>query len=160
MIDRVLIVGGGQAALSSASKLRTLGFDGRITMLCDEPDPPYQRPPLSKKYLTGQMARDRLYLRPRGCGSRREGRQRPFRLVLSAGKALRRRCHEQPAKLPPWQTHDRSRDFTSRGKRCRRLNGSEGAGTHPREPELKHLAAGLFFARDFVPDQTPAAPRP
>ncbi|MFO1123025.1 MAG: FAD/NAD(P)-binding oxidoreductase [Hyphomicrobiales bacterium] len=67
MTDRTLsivCVGAGQAALSCAAKLRALGHAGAITLVGDEPHLPYQRPPLSKKYLTGEMPLDRLLLRP------------------------------------------------------------------------------------------------
>lgn len=45
-------------------KLRNLGFDGQVTLIGEETAPPYQRPPLSKKYLLGEMELERLYLRP------------------------------------------------------------------------------------------------
>ncbi|MGR3494142.1 NAD(P)/FAD-dependent oxidoreductase [Citreimonas sp.] len=60
----VVIVGGGQAAATAVARLRAKGFDGSITLIGDEPVPPYQRPPLSKAYLLGDMALDRLFLRP------------------------------------------------------------------------------------------------
>lgn len=60
----VVVVGAGQAGFSFVSKLRNLGFDGLITLVGGEPFPPYQRPPLSKKYLLGEMSLERLYLRP------------------------------------------------------------------------------------------------
>ncbi|WP_333816891.1 FAD-dependent oxidoreductase, partial [Tabrizicola sp.] len=60
---RVVIVGAGQAGAALAAKLRTLGHQGEIVMLGDEPAPPYQRPPLSKAYLLGEMEEDRLWLR-------------------------------------------------------------------------------------------------
>ena len=60
---RVVIVGAGQAGAALAAKLRTLGHAGEIVMLGDEPAPPYQRPPLSKAYLLGEMEEDRLWLR-------------------------------------------------------------------------------------------------
>lgn len=63
-MEKVIIVGGGQAAASLAHKMRSLGFNGALTMMCEEKTPPYQRPPLSKKYLLGEMALERLYLRP------------------------------------------------------------------------------------------------
>ncbi|MEY4357372.1 MAG: hypothetical protein RL469_698, partial [Pseudomonadota bacterium] len=65
MVDHVLIVGAGQAATHAAETLRRKGHTGRITLLGDEPDLPYQRPPLSKKYLAGDLERDRLLLRHR-----------------------------------------------------------------------------------------------
>jgi 3-phenylpropionate/trans-cinnamate dioxygenase ferredoxin reductase subunit len=63
-MPHIAIVGAGQAAASLAAKLRTLGYEGEITIFGDEPVPPYQRPPLSKKYLLGELDEDRLYLRP------------------------------------------------------------------------------------------------
>ncbi|MES2335306.1 MAG: FAD-dependent oxidoreductase [Pseudomonadota bacterium] len=60
---RVVIVGAGQAGAALAAKLRALGHAGEIVMLGDEPAPPYQRPPLSKGYLLGEMGEDRLWLR-------------------------------------------------------------------------------------------------
>lgn len=60
----LVIVGGGQAAFSLASKLRSLGDDRSITILTAEDVSPYQRPPLSKKYLLGEMEFERLQLRP------------------------------------------------------------------------------------------------
>jgi len=60
---RVVIVGAGQAGAALAAKLRTLGHAGDIVILGDEPAPPYQRPPLSKAYLLGDMEEDRLWLR-------------------------------------------------------------------------------------------------
>ena len=59
----VVIVGAGQAGAAAAAKLRALGFDGDITMIGAETAPPYQRPPLSKAYLLGEMEEERLWLR-------------------------------------------------------------------------------------------------
>ena len=61
----IVIIGAGQAGASLAIKLRALGYKGDVTLVGEEKFPPYQRPPLSKKYLLGDMAWDRLYLRPR-----------------------------------------------------------------------------------------------
>ncbi len=63
-MTHVVVVGGGQAAASLVARLRGKGFDGAVTLIGDEPVPPYQRPPLSKAYLMGDMALERLYLRP------------------------------------------------------------------------------------------------
>ncbi len=60
----IVVIGAGQAGASLSAKLRNLGFDGQITLIGSEPSPPYQRPPLSKAYLLGDMALERLYLRP------------------------------------------------------------------------------------------------
>ncbi|MEP2530218.1 FAD-dependent oxidoreductase [Shimia sp.] len=61
---QVIVIGAGQAGSSCVTKLRNLGFEGDITLIGEEPAPPYQRPPLSKKYLLGEMDVERLYLRP------------------------------------------------------------------------------------------------
>ena len=62
--QHIVMVGGGQAAAQAILTLRQKKFDGRITLVGEEDLPPYQRPPLSKKYLAGELARERLFLRP------------------------------------------------------------------------------------------------
>jgi 3-phenylpropionate/trans-cinnamate dioxygenase ferredoxin reductase subunit len=63
-MERIVVVGAGQAGASCVAKLRAEGFAGAITLIGEEHAPPYQRPPLSKAYLLGDMALERLYLRP------------------------------------------------------------------------------------------------
>jgi len=65
MISTILIIGGGQAGAQAIDTLRREGFGGRLVLIGDEPELPYQRPPLSKKYLSGEMAADRLVFRHR-----------------------------------------------------------------------------------------------
>ncbi len=60
----IVVIGAGQAGLSLCTTLRAEGFGGPLTLIGAEPYPPYQRPPLSKGYLLGEMARERLFLRP------------------------------------------------------------------------------------------------
>lgn len=60
----IVVIGAGQAGFSLTSKLRALGFDGNLTLIGEESAPPYQRPPLSKAYLKGDMALSRLFFRP------------------------------------------------------------------------------------------------
>lgn len=64
MTDSIVIIGGGQAAASCAAKLRAAGHAGPVTIIAAEISPPYQRPPLSKKYVAGELAVDRLLIRP------------------------------------------------------------------------------------------------
>ena len=59
----IVIVGAGQAGASMAARLRSLGYDGALTLIGAEAAPPYQRPPLSKGYLLGETSLERLYLR-------------------------------------------------------------------------------------------------
>jgi 3-phenylpropionate/trans-cinnamate dioxygenase ferredoxin reductase subunit len=65
MLSTIVIIGGGQAGAQAIDTLRREGFGGRLVLVGDEPELPYQRPPLSKKYLSGEMAADRLLFRHR-----------------------------------------------------------------------------------------------
>ena len=62
--QRIVIIGAGQAGGQAAYSLRLGGFAGEITLVGDEPAPPYQRPPLSKAYLKGELEAERLFLKP------------------------------------------------------------------------------------------------
>ena len=64
MAEHLVVVGGGQAAAQAVQTLRQHNYAGAITLIADEPHAPYQRPPLSKKYLAGELPRERLALRP------------------------------------------------------------------------------------------------
>lgn len=64
-LERVVIAGAGQAGFQAALSLRDEGFKGRIDLIGDEPGLPYQRPPLSKAYLTGKIGHASLDLRPK-----------------------------------------------------------------------------------------------
>ena len=63
-MERIVVIGAGQAGAQAVASLRAEGFAGTITMVGDEPFAPYQRPPLSKAYLSGAMERERLFLKP------------------------------------------------------------------------------------------------
>jgi 3-phenylpropionate/trans-cinnamate dioxygenase ferredoxin reductase subunit len=60
----LVIVGANLTGGAAASTLREEGFDGRVVLIGDEPDPPYERPPLSKDYLRGEKEFEATYLRP------------------------------------------------------------------------------------------------
>ncbi len=62
--DTIVIVGAGQAGEQVAQSLRLNGHEGPIKIIGNEPYIPYQRPPLSKKFLAGDMPRDSLWLKP------------------------------------------------------------------------------------------------
>jgi 3-phenylpropionate/trans-cinnamate dioxygenase ferredoxin reductase subunit len=66
MYEQIVIVGAGQAAVQAVDTLRRRGFAGKLTLIGAEPMPPYQRPPLSKKYLAGALEPERLLIRPAG----------------------------------------------------------------------------------------------
>ncbi len=60
----IVIVGGGLAAQRCAETLRRRGYEGPVQMVCAEPEPPYDRPPLSKEMLAGETAAEELAYRP------------------------------------------------------------------------------------------------
>jgi 3-phenylpropionate/trans-cinnamate dioxygenase ferredoxin reductase component len=60
----IVIVGAGQAAASFISRYQALGGSQPLLLIGEESHPPYQRPPLSKKYLLGELERERLFIRP------------------------------------------------------------------------------------------------
>ena len=64
-MDHIAIIGAGQAGATLVETLRKRGHDGRLTLWGAEDAVPYQRPPLSKAYLLGELERERLHLRPR-----------------------------------------------------------------------------------------------
>jgi 3-phenylpropionate/trans-cinnamate dioxygenase ferredoxin reductase subunit len=66
MPSSFVIIGAGQAGIKAAETLRTKGFDGSVTLIGAEPWHPYQRPPLSKAYLKGELSEDRLLLKAPG----------------------------------------------------------------------------------------------
>jgi 3-phenylpropionate/trans-cinnamate dioxygenase ferredoxin reductase component len=68
MADRevdFLLVGGGFASAHCASELRKRGADGSVLLVGREPEPPYERPPLSKEYMRGEAQREDAYVHPR-----------------------------------------------------------------------------------------------
>lgn len=65
MTARIVIVGGGQAGAQAVDTLRKEGFAGQLVLVGDEPQLPYQRPPLSKKFLSAEFDADRLPFRQR-----------------------------------------------------------------------------------------------
>lgn len=91
----VVIIGAGHAGGSAAGLLRQYGHKGTITLIGDEPSPPYQRPPLSKAYLKGECGAESLSLKPHAfyakqdidlrAGTRAAGIDRQARRVLLQG---------------------------------------------------------------------------
>jgi 3-phenylpropionate/trans-cinnamate dioxygenase ferredoxin reductase component len=64
MSSKVVIAGAGQAAGQVVASLRQKKYGGKIVLLGDEKHYPYQRPPLSKKFLAGKIPAERLYVKP------------------------------------------------------------------------------------------------
>ena len=144
----VVIVGASHAAVQAVDTLRREGHTGRIVLVGDEPYLPYNRPPLSKKYLAGEMDRERLLLRSSQFyelghvevqARPARHRHRPRRPAAAAQR--RRRTALRPADPVPRQPQPPARSPGLRPPRhplpahhCRRRR-------HPRRPR-RGAAAG------------------
>ncbi|AWK73905.1 pyridine nucleotide-disulfide oxidoreductase [Rhodococcus oxybenzonivorans] len=84
-----LIVGAGHAGAHTALALRQNGFGGSVALLGDEPEPPYERPPLSKEFLNGDKQFDRLLIRPVPFWAERAVQMLPGRRVVAVDPVAR-----------------------------------------------------------------------
>jgi 3-phenylpropionate/trans-cinnamate dioxygenase ferredoxin reductase component len=85
-----VIIGAGLAGAKTAEALRDQGFDGRIVVLGDEPHRPYERPPLSKDYLTGASEREQVFVHPAGWYADHDVDLRTGEAVTAIDRAARR----------------------------------------------------------------------
>ena len=65
MTSTILVIGAGQSGSQAVDTLRREGYNGRLVLVGEESELPYQRPPLSKKFLSGELEKERLYFRLR-----------------------------------------------------------------------------------------------
>jgi 3-phenylpropionate/trans-cinnamate dioxygenase ferredoxin reductase subunit len=93
-----VIVGAGLAGAKAAETLRAEGFDGRLLLVGEEAERPYERPPLSKAYLRGEADRDSLYVHPEEFYAANDIELRPstpVRSIHPAGRQLQLASGEQ-----------------------------------------------------------------
>ncbi|HEU4616999.1 MAG TPA: FAD-dependent oxidoreductase [Gammaproteobacteria bacterium] len=141
--QHLIIVGAGQAAAQAVQTARQGGFDGSITLIGRERYPPYQRPPLSKKYLAGELARERLWLRP-------ESFYRDKDVRLELGVAVERVDRDRArVHLSDGRALDYGYLLLATGSRPRRLEvpGAELRGIH----YLRAIDDVDGIAADFAP---------
>ncbi len=126
MYEQIVIVGAGQAAVQTVDTLRRKGFTGKLTVVGDEPWLPYQRPPLSKKYLAGAVQRERLLIRPAPFYAEHQVSTHLSRRVTEIARHARRVHLDDGLALP----YDAL--LLATGSRPRRLPipGAELAGVH------------------------------
>lgn len=142
-MSAVVVVGAGQAGASLVAKLRALGHAGPITLIGDEPEPPYQRPPLSKKYLLGELPRERLFLRPRSFYDEHD-------ITLLTGRAVTRIDTSARRLWMQDETLDYDQLVLTTGAEPRHLPGAIGgrlAGVF----SVRRLADIDAMAPEFVP---------
>ncbi|OCP37032.1 NAD(P)/FAD-dependent oxidoreductase [Ensifer sp. LC163] len=132
MSGRLVVIGGGQAAFALVAKLRALKDERPITMVASEASLPYQRPPLSKKYLLREMSLDRLLYRPEAWYGEHNVDIRLSTTVTELDRAARRVTLSDGALL------DYETLAFATGAAPRRLPASVGGDL-----------AGVFTVRDF-----------
>ncbi|CAI8893046.1 NAD(P)/FAD-dependent oxidoreductase [Pseudomonas serbica] len=131
-IDKVVIIGAGQAGFQVAASLRQAGFEGAVTIVGDEDNIPYQRPPLSKAYLKGSADETSVQLRP-------DGFYTDNRIELIKGTKVER--IDRDAKIV----------VTSSGKKLAYDKLAITTGTRPRPLDLPGAElAGVHALRSFL----------
>ena len=144
-MSRIVVIGAGQAGASLVARLRKSGHAGPITLIGAEPVLPYQRPPLSKKYLLGQMPAEALLLRPAA-----------FYAANDITVKLGTPAHEIDPVARRIRLEDATLDYDqlalTTGSTARRLPSAVGgdlAGVH----SVRSLADVDAMARDFAQAQ-------
>ena len=150
----VVIVGGGLASQRCAETLRRRGYEGRIRIVCGEPERPYDRPPLSKDHLAGELSDDEVAFRPadwyvdnrvellvgryakrldakRRCLELDDGSELFYEdLVIATGAAARRLPPLEGYDERPLPAHAGGRAPAARGASRRRPPGGRRRGLH------------------------------
>jgi 3-phenylpropionate/trans-cinnamate dioxygenase ferredoxin reductase subunit len=116
-----LLIGGGMASAYCAMELRKRGADGSIVLVGREPDPPYERPPLSKEYVRGESARGDAYVN----GAEWYG-ENEIELVTGAS-VMSFDARERTAKLQTGEEVEFDRALVATGARVNILHHLEGA---------------------------------
>jgi 3-phenylpropionate/trans-cinnamate dioxygenase ferredoxin reductase subunit len=129
----MVVVGAGAAAHGAVVGMRLAGFRGRVTVVGRETHPPYQRPPLSKRYLLGELSREELLLPP-------------VEAELRLGEEVTEvEVGEHAVRLASGEPIPYRRLLIATGARPRRLPGDERA-LHLREITQADRLRGLLAA--------------
>jgi len=144
----VLIVGAGHAGAQAAVMLRQQKFGGSVTIVGDEPEPPYERPPLSKEYMSGEKEFERILIRPATFWAERGIAMRLGERV----EAVDAEAHE--VRTADGRVYGYSKLIWAAGGSPRRLacGGSAAAGVHAirRRSDVDAIAARLADIRSVV----------
>ncbi|HYP44930.1 MAG TPA: FAD-dependent oxidoreductase [Propionibacteriaceae bacterium] len=138
-LESVLVVGASLAGHSTARALRHQGFDGRLTLVGEEPERPYDRPPLSKEFLAGTLDADHLRLEPPG-----ESLEAQW---LLGSPAVALDAHRRTVTLADRTEHSASAVVIATGSTARTLPGAPPVGVHT----LRTLADARALQADLVP---------
>jgi 3-phenylpropionate/trans-cinnamate dioxygenase ferredoxin reductase subunit len=121
-----VIVGGGHGGAQAAIALRQAGFEGTLAIVGDEAELPYERPPLSKEYLSGEKGWERLLIRPAIFWAERDVRLRLGERVLAvdpAARSLRTTAGEVGYGRLVWAAGGRPRRLSCRGHDLQGVHG-------------------------------------
>ncbi len=121
-----VIVGASLAGAKAAERLRQGGFDGRVVLLGEEPERPYERPPLSKDYLRGEAGRDKVYVHEEGFYEQQGIELRTSTRAIGIDPAAAHVVLEDGERL----AYDRLLIATGAAPRRLTLAGSDLAGVH------------------------------
>lgn len=149
MTKNLLVVGAGHAAGQVATSLRAGGYDGRIMLIGDEPYMPYERPPLSKQFLAGDMDLERTYFRPAEFYEKSGIELRLGSRVQNLDRGRREVTLEGDTALGEDTVLPYNQLILTTGARVRRLNlpGSDLEGLH----YLRHIDDVRAIRADFEP---------
>lgn len=117
---QIVLIGAGQASAVAARTLRRKGYAGRLVLVGDEPERPYQRPPLSKEYLSAQHDASSLYLLPEAWTDQHEVE------VRSGVRAVKISAADGGVLLEDGTTLEADRVLVATGGRPRRLPDADG----------------------------------
>ena len=126
-----MIVGAGLAGAKTAEALRDEGFEGRIVLIGDEPELPYERPPLSKDYLRGESPREQARVHPEGFYAEHDIELRTSTAVtaIDTARARRHALRRRAARLRPAAA--RHRRPSRAGCRCRARSSTASTTSAP-----------------------------
>ncbi|HEX5392841.1 MAG TPA: FAD-dependent oxidoreductase [Rhodocyclaceae bacterium] len=148
MSDHIVIIGAGQGGLAAAEALRSEGYVGAITLLGDETELPYNRPPLSKAYLLGDASEAQLFIR----GPEVLARKNIAMRTGCAVAAIDRAAHQ--VRLANGETLSYSKLIIATGARSRPLPlpGADMAGVHTLRNlhDARSIAAELAAVKRIV----------
>jgi len=146
-MTQIVIAGGGQAGFQTAMSLRQNGFDGRILLVGDEPGLPYQRPPLSKAYLTGDMSREGLDLRPATFFTKEQ-----IELIADCVDSVDRQARRVTLRAGGTLAYDHLVLATGARNRLLNIEGADSAGVHllRTAADAERLRAALAGAQRAV----------
>jgi 3-phenylpropionate/trans-cinnamate dioxygenase ferredoxin reductase component len=139
--ETFVVVGGGLAGAKAVETMRQEGFDGRVVLLGDEPDRPYERPPLSKEFMKGEAERDKAFVHEEGWYADNDVDLRTAAQVT----ALDRAAHEVALADGSRQRYDKLLIATGSEPRRLPLPGADLDGVHYLRtlPDAERIRAAL-----------------